>query len=337
MSHPLSSHCIFSCPFSYLANQAVAHQLQKQVLEENLLQKSIVMMQQNSAHFEEGIIRAIQSAWQTFDEWQSRASLVNQEIYRSLAVHLAALPADREWISFAARSDHLLDPETPLRDPANIQYPLKEDPSIFPVHTGYLERKRRFTRAYQESYFVLAPAGFLHAFSNSDPSHPSGHGLTPAFSLFLPVCTLGPPSAPNSKSHKFHIEGRKDGTGTTKTGSLRGLLGGDNSMAWTFRTRSREEMMEWWNDIRMLCARYLIASEQVERNGPVEAAVRSAGYEDEEGSSVEEEDEDHEPMQDTGLPIYEKGYRDTGLHGYLVSLVRASMSPYSPSQRSTET
>ena len=56
--------------------------------------------------------------------------------------------------------------------------------------------------------------------------------------------------------------------------------------------------MEWWNDIRMLCARYLVASEQMERSGPVAAAVRAAGYtsEDEgveetedEGSSVEEE------------------------------------------------
>lgn len=296
---------------SYLANKAVAHQLQKQVLEDNLLQKSIVMMQQNSAHFEEGIVRAIQSAWQTFDEWQSRASLANQEIYRSLSSHLAALPADREWISFAARSDHLLDPETPLRDPGNIQYPLKEDPSVRPVHHGHLERKRRFARSYQEAYYVLTPAGFLHAFNHSDPSHPSGHGLTPTFSLFLPNCTLGPPSSPNVQSHKFHIEGKKDGTGTTKTGSLRGLLGGDNTMAWTFRTRSREDMMEWWNDIRMLCARYLTASEPVERNGPVEAAVRSAGYE--EDSSAEEEEEDQEPVQDTGPPGYEKGY------GYAVS------------------
>lgn len=61
--------------------------------------------------------------------------------------------------------------------------------------------------------------------------------------------------------------------------------------------------MEWWNDVRMLCARYLVASETMERSGPVEAAVRSAGYvsedeeeltegeeEEEEGSSVEEEE-----------------------------------------------
>ncbi|KXN82120.1 Cytoskeletal signaling protein slm1 [Leucoagaricus sp. SymC.cos] len=292
----------------YLGNQAVFQQLQKQVLEENLLQKSIIVMQQNSAHFETGIVRAIQSAWQTFDEWLARASSSNQETYRSLSAHMASLPADLEWISFAARSDHLLDPETPLRDPAFITYPCKDDPSVFAVHT-----------------VVLTPAGFLHAFNTSDPSHPSGHGLNPIFSLFLPDCTLGPPSSPSSKSHKFHIEGRRDGTGTTKSGSLRGLLGGDNAVAWSFRARSREEMMEWWNDLRMLCARYLIASEQIERSGPVEAAVRAAGYEDEsEGSSVEEEEEAETYRETTVVTrppgyAYEKGYQEVemGPHGYV--------------------
>lgn len=74
-------------------------------------------MQQNSAHFEEGIVRSIQSAWSTFDEWQSRMSVSVQETWKTLGVAMAQMEPDREWISFAARSDHLLDPETPLRNP----------------------------------------------------------------------------------------------------------------------------------------------------------------------------------------------------------------------------
>lgn len=101
-------------------------------------------------------------------------------------------------------------------------------------------------------------------------------------------------------------------------------------MAWSFRARSKEEMMEWWNDIRMLCARYLIASEQIERNGPVEAAVRAAGYQSEEeegefdGSSVEEEvDEGYHEAVEAPAPLeysYEKGYQgaELGPHGYAV-------------------
>jgi len=294
---------------SYISNQAVARQLQRQVLEENLLQKSIVMMQQNSAHFEEGIVRSVQSAWQTYDEWQSRSAVTTQEILQTLSVHMSSLAPDREWIQFAARSDHLLDPDTPLRDPSSINYPLKDDPSVFPVHFGHLERKKRFTRHYMESYYVLTPSGFLHEFPSSDPAV----AQHPTFSLFLPTCTLGPPSSPTARGHKFHIEGRKDGTGatSTKTGSLRGLLpvghSGDSTKAWSFRARSRDEMMEWWNDIRMLCARYLIASEMVDRTGPVESAVKAAGYNEEDYEELEGEEEGNEDESDTDAEVEIRG------------------------------
>ena len=279
-------------------------QLNKQVNEENALQKSIIIMQQNSAHFEEGIVRAIQSAWQTFDEWQSRMSVSVQDTWRSLGVHMASIAPDKEWISFSARSDHLLDPDTPLRNPATINYPSKDDPSVIAVHTGYLERKKRFTRAYRESYFVLTASGFLHEYSSSDPAQ----ATSPLFSLFLPLCTLGPAASSSAKSHKFHIEGRKDGAGSTKTGSLR--IGRRSQFAWSFRSRSHDDMMEWWNDIRMLCARYLVASDALERSGPVAAVVRAAGYlseeeegeEEEEGSSVEEERHEEDVEDEGALP-----------------------------------
>ena len=320
----------------YVANLAVVRQLHKQVNEENALQKSIIIMQQNSAHFEEGIVRAIQSAWQTFDEWQSRMSASVQDTWRSLGVHMASIPPDHEWISFSARSDHLLDPDTPLRNPEAINYPSKHDPSVIAVHTGHLERKKRFTRAYRESYCVLTSSGFLHEYSSSDPAQ----AMSPLFSLFLPLCTLGPAASSSAKSHKFHIEGRKDGAGSTKTGSLR--IGRRSQHAWSFRSRSHDDMMEWWNDIRMLCARYLVASDALERSGPVAAAVRAAGYlseeeegeEEEEGSSIDEErherDEDeegvlppgayrdlHEVDDATEPPSY-RGHPQGSDHGYTV-------------------
>jgi hypothetical protein len=260
-----------------------------------------------------------------------------QDTWRTLGENMASLAPDREWISFSARSDHLLDPETPLRNPEHIEYPSKEDPSVIAVHTGHLERKKRFTRTYRESYFVLTPSGFLHEYSSSDP-HSAG-SASPMFSLFLPMCILGPPSPASAKSHKFHIEGRKDWTGTTKSNSLtsRISLTGRSQHAWSFRTRSREDMMEWWNDIKMLCAQYLVASEQMERSGPVAAAVRAAGYvseeEDEEdeaeGSSVEEEEDDDDGLylpaeEEVNPPSYshpEKGAGiEMGPNGYAVSV-----------------
>ncbi|KAK8865673.1 hypothetical protein IAR55_000818 [Kwoniella newhampshirensis] len=275
----------------FAVNMAVLKQLQKQVNEENSLQKSVIIMQQNSAHFEEGIVRSIQSAWATFDEWQTRMSASVQETWRHLGVNMAQLMPDREWISFAARSDHLLDPETPLRNPDHIDYPGRNDPSVTPVYTGLLERKKRFTKTYKEGFYVLTPAGYLHEYASSDPTT----ATHPIWSLFLPACTLGPPSsATTAKSHKFHIEGRKDGTSAYgKTPGGRGLFGGSET-AFTFRARSHEEMMEVWNDLRMLVARYLVASEQMERDGLVAQAVRTVGYEDEEASEEGEEEDEEE-------------------------------------------
>lgn len=54
-----------------------------------------------------------------------------------------------EWTAFAARSEYLLDPDTPLRNPNTINYPGKDDPSVIPVHQGILERKKRYTKTYK--------------------------------------------------------------------------------------------------------------------------------------------------------------------------------------------
>ncbi|KAJ7107770.1 hypothetical protein C8R44DRAFT_843034 [Mycena epipterygia] len=287
----------------YVVNAAVIHQLTKQVHAENQLHKSILAMQQNSATFEEAIVRALQSAWQTYDEWQGRTNAAIAGTHTALSAHVARLPPDREWAAFRARHpDHLLDPATPARDPAAVVSPHRADPSVAPVRTGLLERKKRFTRAYRESFFVLTPAGFLHEYAASA----AAADREPLFSLFLPMCTLGPPSAAAAASHKFHIEGRKDGTaaGGTIRRSLR-LRGGEH--AWSFRARSREDMMGWWDAMSTLCARHLVASDhQGERRGPVAAAVRAAGYLSEETDGVGSSGEDELEYADAegGPPSY---------------------------------
>ncbi|CEQ43065.1 SPOSA6832_04959, partial [Sporobolomyces salmonicolor] len=283
-------------PTHRYTNSLVARQLQKQVHEENALQKSIIIMQQNSEHFEEGVVRAIQMAWSTFDEWNSRASSAVQETWQTMGQLMRSVAPTTEWIAFASRSEYLLDPDTPLRNPMTINYPGKDDPSVIPVHQGILERKKRYTKTYKESFYILTPAGYLHEHLSSDLSkHPS-----PELSLFLPECTLGAPSNPHARSHKFHIEGKKALGGGV--GQKNGLFAMDASF--TFRARSHDEMLEWWNDCKQLSKVYLTASEPFDRSGPVPAAVRAAGYvtdEDEEeegGSSVEEETDEEEEEED---------------------------------------
>ena len=52
--------------------------------------------------------------------------------------------------------------------------------------------------------------------------------------------------------------------------------------------------MERWNDLRMLCSKYLIliASECVQRTGPVEEAVRSIKYHSSEEMESDEDEEE---------------------------------------------
>ncbi|GAA5914336.1 hypothetical protein JCM6882_008164 [Rhodosporidiobolus microsporus] len=284
----------------WYTNSLVARQLQKQVHEENALQKSIIVMQQNSEHFEEGVVRAIQMAWQTFDEWNARSSSQVQETWATMGQLMRSVAPTTEWIAFASRSEYLLDPETPLRNPLTINYPGKDDPSVIPVHQGILERKKRYTKTYKESFYILTPAGYLHEYPSSDLSkHP-----LPELSLFLPECTLGAPTNPHARSHKFHIDGKKALGGDV--GQKNGLFATNTS--YTFRARSHDEMLEWWNDCKQLSKVYLTASEPFDRSGPVPAAVRAAGYvtdeeddedyTDEEGSSVEEEESEYESEQE---------------------------------------
>ncbi|KAJ4484612.1 hypothetical protein C8R41DRAFT_445020 [Lentinula lateritia] len=319
----------------YISNLGVQRQLRIQVNAENLLQKSIIITQANSASFEEGIVQAIQGAWATYEEWRVRMNANVERHQVEVASAFAGLDPTLEWVSLSARTDHLLDPDTPLREPRYIRYPCKDDPCVISVHEGILSRKRRYVRRWREARYVLTPAGFLHEF---DTAHDHDE-ITPVFSLFLPECTLGPPNAhdrpgaTDGGSYKFYIEVSKDGSGTTKGGtsissvrrslSLRKGSAGRGDHAWSFKAKSKEEMMEWWNDIKMLCARYLVASEQIERSGPVEAAVRAAGYpededersaspspsaSDEEDSEFEDAGGEHHPSasedEDEALPTY---------------------------------
>ena len=84
------------------------------------------LSQDLSAHFEEGIVRAIQSAWQTFHERQSPVSPSVQDTWRTLGRHMASLAPNQEWISFSARSDHLLDHSSTPRRPKPSTIPPKK-------------------------------------------------------------------------------------------------------------------------------------------------------------------------------------------------------------------
>ena len=102
-----------------------------------------------------------------------------------------------------------------------------------------------------EAFYILTPAGYLHEHASSDlAKHPN-----PELSLFLPECTLGAPTNANARSHKFHIEGKKAIGGDV--GQKNGLFSMDASFS--FRARSHDEMLEWWNDSKQLSKVYRLS------------------------------------------------------------------------------
>ena len=73
----------------YVANQAVARQLLKQVHTENALQKSLLLTQASSAMFEASLVQAVQSAWATFAEWRTRLDNSIGELFNHLQRDMA--------------------------------------------------------------------------------------------------------------------------------------------------------------------------------------------------------------------------------------------------------
>ncbi|KAH9811880.1 Pleckstrin domain-containing protein [Melampsora americana] len=266
----------------WLCNQLVLEQLRKQVQEENMLQKSILIMQTNSAQFEEGLVRAIQSIWAVYHEYNTRKSGEVYNRWASSANLIDAISPTTEWEAFSSRENCLLDPDTPLRNPQKINYPGIGDPCTIPIHQGILLRKKRYTRSYGEGYFVITPAGYLHEFKSSDIRKSS----TPELSIFLLECTLGPPSHFQARTQKFDlILGKKSKF--------------NRGQAYTFRAKNNNELMIWWNALKELCKVYLISAIPRDRGGDVQAAVRAVGYgpEEEEAEVFESEEEFHNQME----------------------------------------
>lgn len=260
----------------WLCNQLVVEQLRKQVQEENMLQKSILIMQTNSAQFEEGLVRAIQSIWAVYHEYNTRKSGEVYNRWANSANLIDVISPTTEWEAFSSRENCLLDPDTPLRNPQKINYPGIGDPCTIPIHQGILLRKKRYTRSYGEGYFVITPAGYMHEFKSSDIKKSS----TPELSIFLLECTLGAPTHSQSRTQKFNLVlGKKSKF--------------NREQAYTFRAKTHDELMIWWNALKDLCKVYLISSIPQDRGVDVQAAVRAVGYapEDEEGEVFESEDE----------------------------------------------
>ncbi|KAH8829293.1 hypothetical protein DL96DRAFT_1597546 [Flagelloscypha sp. PMI_526] len=268
----LPNHAIPVKEDPYIVNALVRHLMQKQVHDENLHQKSAIIMQANSEKFEAKILEGIQNIWNTFEELQTAKSASINEVEKSILTTFKGLDLTAEWRSFAARKkDVLISPGAALRDEEKVTWPKMDDPSTNPIHSGMMQRKTKYMRSYKESFYVVTPAGYLHQYPSSDSSIASN----PEFSLYLPACTLGPQSEAGKGSSKFSIE---EGKHSGSRRGLRATFGVKSEQEWSFKTATHGEMQAFWEACKPLCQRHLQAIDTAAaKEAGIKAAVTGAG------------------------------------------------------------
>ncbi|GAA5832490.1 hypothetical protein JCM3766R1_003098 [Sporobolomyces carnicolor] len=264
----------------YLSHHLVHNQLKKQVNKENDLQAALIRFQQQQASFEEGIAKSIQSACKLYEDARKTHTEEITEVHVAIASALQRVDpkAEREhYISQEATT--LIDPNTPTRSIAAINFPGMNHASTHPLREGYLERKKRFTKKYTESYYVLTPSGYLHERRSPNAAADT---TAPGFSLFLPECSLSAPSKPSDRSHKFHCHGNRATKSSAEAKIKNTLRFGGKEIAYTFRARTHSEMLAWHEEIDRLSRDTKTASDQrvVVSRDPVSAAIANVGLED---------------------------------------------------------
>ncbi|GAA6042123.1 hypothetical protein JCM8097_003118 [Rhodosporidiobolus ruineniae] len=261
----------------YLSHHIVHNQLKKQVHKENDLQTALIRFQQQQPAFEEGVSRRLQSSIKLYEDARLSQLEEVEALHKRIAAALQRVEPTAEWEYFSNRTDNsLVDPNTPLRSLDAIHFPGLDHASTKPIKEGYLERKKRFGRSYKESYYVLTPSGYLHERKSSNAADTTA----PGFSLFLPECSLSAPAKDGSKSHKFHIEGNKAVKSSFESKMKNSLRFGGKEIAYTFRARTRAEMLGWWETLDQLSrdTKTEVNPRSTVSRDPVGLAVANIGY-----------------------------------------------------------
>lgn len=229
-----------------LLHRQVHSQLKEQLNFENSLTRMIIEYQKKAFEVEKRINVDIQSAVKEFEIARLAAQEATNKQWQAIHSGITQLDPEVEWNEFAKRSNHLIPEDIIMRDADKIAFPGQDDETTKPVKVGLLERKKRFTKHYREGYYVLTPSGYLHEHKSSDPAK---HG-EPELSIFLPNCILGAPSAEGAKSFKWHVEGKRNSSGGHGISSLKKMRNslriGRKDIAFSFKARTRAEMLDWW-------------------------------------------------------------------------------------------
>ncbi|KAI5289173.1 hypothetical protein KEM54_004293 [Ascosphaera aggregata] len=211
-------------------NRHVQHKFNKQINEENVNLSELKALQERLHMFEAHIVETFQSAMARLNETMSVQADGVKNVYNSLNTFASSIPPEYEWAAFYERnSAALISQDTPPRSMENLTYPHQNHPAVTPLVSGHLQRKSRvMLKGWENGYWAISPAGFLHGFKDADPVT---HEWEPDMALYLPDCVIT-----KTDGAKFDIKG-KNVAGTMSAASM--------SFEMHFKAITSSEAQKW--------------------------------------------------------------------------------------------
>ncbi|KAF7976660.1 hypothetical protein HWV62_5997 [Athelia sp. TMB] len=188
---------------------------------QNLLHTRMLELQSRSASLEEGpggLGSLPARMWGLFEARRVQVGADLDRRWAELAAVLKGLSADKEWAHFAS-PEHaarlgagalFLAPTSGSKVYADsaqapaFAYGGNDHDALTPLHSGFLARKKRFGGSWEDRWFVLTRAGWLHQFASEAEAKAGGAGNkhkllggasgaskgAPARSWFIPSCAV---------------------------------------------------------------------------------------------------------------------------------------------------
>ncbi|KAK9447298.1 uncharacterized protein V1518DRAFT_421872 [Limtongia smithiae] len=220
----------------YVLWRTAMHDLDAQLLKENIQWDSLLTIQKDFKTFESHIVQGIQQTFSLLSQFQITFWDAQRDASGAITNAFTAIPEDFEWSAFVESSKGILaDPAAPKRTIDRITFPNKDHEATVALIEGVVQRKGTMTlsKTYNSAYYVVTPGKFLHQFASKDyVQNPD-----PELSLYLPDCNLGAAYSAESGKNKFKITGK----------DVLSTIGRKHT--YEFKTATYEDLQKWWGVI----------------------------------------------------------------------------------------
>ncbi|KAF2173028.1 hypothetical protein M409DRAFT_49526 [Zasmidium cellare ATCC 36951] len=215
----------------YVLHRQVYHRLNKQIIEENNNRDDMIAVQNNFAQFETSIIQGFQNGLAQFNQVVANDAEQRRNMYGDMLGTAQRVGPDFEWNGFVQRNATvLIDPNGPKRTVESVGFANQDHRSTKPLIAGSLERKSGLLKKYDNGFYVVTPAKYLHEFKTDDDF---AKDPTPENSLYLPDCLIGAVDGV-----KFNVRG-KDSSGSAVANKMA------RSKEFAFKAHTPSDAEKW--------------------------------------------------------------------------------------------